>query len=228
MRYAFVFLLCAACVEQEPAEPKASGTALALTPTEIELGGERVVLIKDALRFDYLNIPSLEESLRELRASSPGVNPCAAIAAPPELPYRVVKRTTYTCSSVGFEDIGYTLAPASAPKKLAADHRRGHPLYAPRLMVVLTPSELRPTAGDGTAFGVKHLAAIPWAALLDAPAGTSEALGALATSFAKNADPGEPIAVLLAVEDSVPLAHLFAVREALQRAGLTLDVGPAS
>lgn len=100
-----VVVMLAGCArEEELREP-----SLTLTTQELRLDGGRVVLVKDALRFEYLNIPELESALRELKDERPAANPCADIRSSSALRFAMVKRVLFSCAVVDLPT-GFRLA----------------------------------------------------------------------------------------------------------------------
>ncbi len=209
-----VTVVGASCQDTDLEEAAARhGTNLELTAAEIRLGGEPLLLVSDVLRFDYLNIPRLEDELRELRKASPEARPCAGIAAPADATFRMAKRLAFTCKVAGHTEVAFSLAPGQAPRPLdalPAGPRDFPAAHQKADSIVLTPTELRPRIGE------RRLDAIPGAP----PAAALAALRAATTQ------PQRDPAIRLLIEDDVSLARLFDVKEALERAGFAVVVRP--
>lgn len=71
--------------------------ALEVSTEALRLDGEVLVSSRDAERHDYLNIPELEDALKE------GHGSCAAIDASAEVPVALAKRVAFTCGAAGKE-----------------------------------------------------------------------------------------------------------------------------
>lgn len=88
MRALVAVLVLAGCDGRRSASLEVSREAL-------RLDGEVLALAKDVERHDYLNIPELEDALRE---SAGG---CGAIDASAEVPVALAKRVAFTCGAAG-------------------------------------------------------------------------------------------------------------------------------
>lgn len=106
MRVLIVLLVAlGACAREDVV----AAPVLTVSAEEVTLGGERVVLVKDALRFDYLNLPELEHALGELRASRPGTDACADVRATPAVRFGLVKRLLMSCAAHGAGTVTFRL-----------------------------------------------------------------------------------------------------------------------
>lgn len=94
MRLPLVVMACCLSCSTPPG-------GVVITTDSIEFDGERLVGIGDALRFDYLNIPELEEALR----GRPEV--CSSMQAAPGVPFLLIKRVMFSCAAVDAPRIGF-------------------------------------------------------------------------------------------------------------------------
>lgn len=69
--------------------------ALEVSREALRLDGEVLALAKDVVRHDYLNIPELEDVLRD------GAGTCGAIDTSAEVPVALAKRVAFTCGAAG-------------------------------------------------------------------------------------------------------------------------------
>jgi hypothetical protein len=120
MRLLLPALVCCGCVGRP---------VVTVTDGQIEVEGETVIAVRDALEPDYLNIPALEEALRASKQSQP----CAAISAPPQTRYALLKRLVFSCGAAGFHTVGFA---TNGPARVL-------PSTAGEGMLLLTPTELR-------------------------------------------------------------------------------------
>jgi hypothetical protein len=187
--------------------------ALGLTAEELLLDGERVVLVKDALRFDYLNLPELEAALVDARTARPGSNPCAEIRSSSTPRFAIVKRVVFSCARSG-QASGFRLPNGLTLEFGALDLPnvakvpvRQRLVLAPAMVtldgVVRSTRELAPTSDD-RAYGRAVLEAL------------HRELDAVPTSEE----------LRLAVDDEVSLGQLAEVHAALEHLGFKLRVAP--
>ena len=112
--------LPASVVEQKPRET----IVIFVSPSEITVQGELVVLVADVLASSGQNIDAISERLAELNDNILGINTKAVagsrevtIIADKSVPFRVVKKVMSTCTGQGFERISLAVL-QKAPKAL--------------------------------------------------------------------------------------------------------------
>jgi biopolymer transport protein ExbD len=112
--------LPASVVEQKPRET----IVIFVSPSEVTVQGEHVVLVADILASSGQNIDAISERLAELNDNIIGINTKAAagsrevtIIADKSVPFRVVKKVMSTCTGQGFERISLAVL-QKAPKAL--------------------------------------------------------------------------------------------------------------
>lgn len=110
--------LPASVVEQKPRET----IVIFVSPNEITVQGERVVLVADVLASQGQNIDAISERLAQVNANIIGINTQVVAAsqevtiiADKSVPFRVVKKVMSTCTGQGFERISLAVL-QKAPK----------------------------------------------------------------------------------------------------------------
>ncbi len=112
--------LPASVVEQKPRET----IVIFVSPTEVTVQGEHVVLVADVLASSRQNIDAISERLAEVNDNIIGFNTGivassreVTILADKSVPFRVVKKVMSTCTGQGFERISLAVL-QKAPKAL--------------------------------------------------------------------------------------------------------------
>ena len=114
--------------------PEASNTEeLTLAPVvlvskdEVLVSGTLIGRIEDLTRDDYLNIPALEEKLRDMRKQFEDLHNAANdagafkgevnIQADKQVQFRIVKRVMFSCAAAGYGNISFATMLAGDAKK---------------------------------------------------------------------------------------------------------------
>ena len=112
--------LPASVVEQKPRET----IVIFVSPNEVTVQGEHVVLVADVLASAGQNIDAISERLAKLNDNIIGISTRAVanslevtIIADKSVPFRVVKKVMSTCTGQGFERISLAVL-QKAPKGL--------------------------------------------------------------------------------------------------------------
>jgi biopolymer transport protein ExbD len=107
-------------VEQKPRET----IVIFVSPNEVTVQGEHVVLVADVLASPGQNIDAISERLAEVNDNIIGINTKVVansrevtIIADKSVPFRVVKKVMSTCTGQGFERISLAVL-QKAPKAL--------------------------------------------------------------------------------------------------------------
>ncbi len=104
--------------------PEASNTdelqlapAVAISKDEVLLSGMLIGRVDDLTREDYLNIPALEEKLRDLKKQFEDLHNAAGdqggfkgdvnIQADKKVTFKIVKRVMFSCASAGYGNIAF-------------------------------------------------------------------------------------------------------------------------
>ena len=87
--------------------PIAAPPTITLTATELRINGALVRDLAGPDRDEFLNIPELEEALKNLGEAGES-SPLAAVQAYRGAPYGLVRRVMFSCRAAGFTDISYT------------------------------------------------------------------------------------------------------------------------
>jgi biopolymer transport protein ExbD len=104
-----------------------------VSKTEVLLSGKLIGRVEDFVREDYLNIPALEEQLRDERKKFEDLHSAANdtgafkgdvnIQADKAVEFRIIKRVMFSCASAGYGNINFATlniggpAPSDAPDK---------------------------------------------------------------------------------------------------------------
>ena len=109
-----------------------SAPVVTISKTEVLLSGALIGRVEDFTREEYLNIPLLEEKLRDERKKFEDLHSAANdsgafkgdvnIQADKQVEFRIVKRVMFSCASAGYGNINFATlnvggAPADAPAK---------------------------------------------------------------------------------------------------------------
>ena len=88
---------------------------------EVVISGNLIGRIDDLTREDYLNIPPLEERLREMKKQYEDLHMAAAnpdafkgdinIQADQQVEFRIIKRIMFSCASAGYVNIAFATLP---------------------------------------------------------------------------------------------------------------------
>jgi biopolymer transport protein ExbD len=114
--------------------PEASHTAeLTLAPViqvsqlEVMVAGASIGRVEDLAREDYLNIPALEERLREMKKQFEDLHNQAGdsgafkgdvnIQADKSVQFRIIKKVMFSCNSAGYGNISFATLAAGDEKK---------------------------------------------------------------------------------------------------------------
>jgi biopolymer transport protein ExbD len=114
--------------------PEASNTdELVLAPvvmvskTEVLVSGALVGRVDDLTREEYLNIPALEEKLRDMKKQFEDLHNAAQdlnafkgdvnIQADKSAQFKIIKRVMFSCASAGYGNISFATMAASSGKK---------------------------------------------------------------------------------------------------------------
>ena len=109
-----------------------SAPVVTVSKTEVLLSGALIGRVEDFTREEYLNIPLLEEKLRDERKKFEDLHSAANdsgafkgdvnIQADKQVEFRIIKRVMFSCASAGFGNINFATlnvggGPSDAPKK---------------------------------------------------------------------------------------------------------------
>lgn len=114
--------------------PEASNTdelqlapSIAISKEEVLLSGALIGRVDDLTREDYLNIPALEEKLRDLKKQFEDLHAAAGdqggfkgdvnIQADKNVTFKIVKRVMFSCASAGYGNIAFATLAASGKKE---------------------------------------------------------------------------------------------------------------
>ena len=114
--------------------PEAANTdELTLAPTvmiskdEVLVSGALIGRVEDLTREDYLNIPALEEKLRDMKKQFEDLHNAANdtgafkgdvnIQADKAVQFRIVKRVMFSCAAAGYGNISFATMMMGGPKK---------------------------------------------------------------------------------------------------------------
>ena len=114
--------------------PEAANTEeLTLAPVvmvskeEVLVSGTLIGRVEDLTRDDYLNIPALEEKLRDMRKQFEDLHNAANdsgafkgdvnIQADKSVQFRIVKRVMFSCAAAGYGNISFATMMLGAPKE---------------------------------------------------------------------------------------------------------------
>jgi len=120
-------------MNKDIALPEASNTEeLVLAPVvmvskeQVMVSGTLIGRVEDLMREDYLNIPALEENLRDQKKKFEDLHNAANdqgafkgdvnIQADKAVQFRIVKRVMFSCASAGFGNISFATMAASGKK----------------------------------------------------------------------------------------------------------------
>jgi biopolymer transport protein ExbD len=111
----------------------AHGDELSIAPivmiskTEVIVSGTLIGRVEDLSREDYLNIPALEENLRDLKKRTEDMHSQAGdtaafksdinIQADKDVTFKIVKRVMFSCSSAGYGTISFAVMSTAGAKK---------------------------------------------------------------------------------------------------------------
>lgn len=98
---------------------------------QVSVSGSIIGRVEELTRDEYLNIPALEEKLRELkkqyedlhdaaRDSDGGFKGDVNIQAHKEVQFRIIKKVMFSCASAGYNNINFAVLSAGAGDKPAA------------------------------------------------------------------------------------------------------------
>jgi biopolymer transport protein ExbD len=100
--------------------------AVAISKDEVLLSGALIGRVDDLTREDYLNIPALEEKLRDAKKQTEDMHNAAGdqgafkgdvnIQADKQVTFKIVKRVMFSCASAGYGNIAFATLMASGPK----------------------------------------------------------------------------------------------------------------
>jgi biopolymer transport protein ExbD len=86
---------------------------------QVLVSGEAVARVEDLSREDYLNIPALEEKLRDMKKKYEDLHAAAKddqgfkgdvnIQAHKDVQFRIIKRVMYSCASAGYANINFAV-----------------------------------------------------------------------------------------------------------------------
>ncbi len=112
-----------------------SAPVVTVSKTEVLLSGKLIGRVEDFVREDYLNIPALEEQLRDEKKKFEDLHSAANdtgafkgdvnIQADKQVEFRIIKRVMFSCASAGFGNINFaTLNIGGPPAKEADDGKQ--------------------------------------------------------------------------------------------------------
>lgn len=94
---------------------------------EVVVSGAVIGRVEDLAREDYLNIPALEEKLREMKKQFEDLHNQAGdsgafkgdvnIQADKQVQFRIIKKVMFSCASAGYGNISFATMSASPDKK---------------------------------------------------------------------------------------------------------------
>ena len=94
---------------------------------EVVVSGAVIGRVEDLAREDYLNIPALEEKLREMKKQYEDLHNQAGdtgafkgdvnIQADKQVQFRIIKKVMFSCASAGYGNISFATMSASPDKK---------------------------------------------------------------------------------------------------------------
>lgn len=99
-----------------------------VSQSEVVVSGQTIGRVEDLAREDYLNIPPLEEKLREMKKQFEDLHNQAGdqgafkgdvnIQADKQVQFRIIKKVMFSCASAGYGNISFaTMAAGSSDKK---------------------------------------------------------------------------------------------------------------
>ena len=94
---------------------------------EVVVSGALIGRVEDLTREDYLNIPALEEKLREMKKQFEDLHNAANdqgafkgdvnIQADRQVEFKIIKKVMFSCASAGYGNISFaTMAASDKPK----------------------------------------------------------------------------------------------------------------
>jgi biopolymer transport protein ExbD len=94
---------------------------------QVLVSGTVIGRVEDLSREDYLNIPALEEKLRDMKKQYEDLHALANeesgkfkgdvnIQGDKDIQYKILKRVMYSCMTAGYNNINFATQTASAPK----------------------------------------------------------------------------------------------------------------
>jgi biopolymer transport protein ExbD len=97
---------------------------------QVVVSGNLVGRVEDLAREDYLNIPALEEKLRDMKKQHEDLRALAGdaegfkgdinIQANKEVQFRIIKRVMYSCATAGYHNINFAVLTVSGDLDAAA------------------------------------------------------------------------------------------------------------
>ena len=95
-----------------------------VSQASVAFDGKDMGRVEDLVRADYLNIPQLEEMLRDRRKSTEDLHAAAGdgsgfkgdinIQADHKVTFNIIKRVMFSCASAGYGNISFAVMPASS------------------------------------------------------------------------------------------------------------------
>lgn len=100
-----------------------------ISKDQVLVSGSVIGRVEDLARDDYLNIPSLEEKLREMkkqyedlhslaRDDASGFKGDVNIQGDKEIPYKIMKRVMFSCATAGYNNINFAVTTTGSLKPL--------------------------------------------------------------------------------------------------------------
>ena len=110
--------------ESMAAQKPDATTLIKVSPTELSLGGETIVLLAQLDAGDSGQIEPLAAALNRQVANRQGLSEqpqqgwAATIMADQEMPYQLLKRVLTTCANQGFRDVSLAVSGGDSPELL--------------------------------------------------------------------------------------------------------------
>jgi len=100
-----------------------------ISKDQVLVSGTVIGRVEDLARDDYLNIPSLEEKLREMKKQYEDLHSLAKdeasgfkgdvnIQGDKDVPYKIMKRVMFSCATAGYNNINFAVTTAGSFKPL--------------------------------------------------------------------------------------------------------------
>jgi len=105
---------------------------------QVLVSGNIIGRVEDLSREDYLNIPALEEKLRDMKKqyedlhtmakdSEGGFKGDVNIQANKEVQFKIVKRVMFSCAAAGYNNINFAVMTGKGPDAVAAEGAKPAP-----------------------------------------------------------------------------------------------------
>jgi len=100
-----------------------------ISKDQVLVSGTVIGRVEDLARDDYLNIPSLEEKLREMKKQYEDLHSLAKdeasgfkgdvnIQGDKDIPYKIMKRVMFSCATAGYNNINFAVTTTGSLKPL--------------------------------------------------------------------------------------------------------------